>query len=162
MLFEAFVVTLFSRPFVALRALFALAQGKARFKQVLAHQLDAGRPENLPYRDDLLAYLHEEKQRGRQIHLVSAADQSIVTAIASWLGIFDSCAGSKGTINLKGAAKARYLKDRFPDGFAYIGDSTADVTVWREADEILLAGNNPAANRSAVRLNKPITRHFPD
>ncbi|MEZ5763636.1 MAG: UbiA family prenyltransferase [Xanthobacteraceae bacterium] len=40
---------------------------------------------------------------------------------------------SDGKSNLKGAAKAAALRERFPDGFSYAGDSRSDLDVWPHA-----------------------------
>ena len=159
-LFEVFISLLFSHPLDALRVLPSLYHGRAAFKQMLSSYLSGEIIKTLPVRGDLYRYLRREKEAGRSLHLVSAADEQVVATISNHFEIFDSFKGSNGTNNLKGSHKAQYLKERFPNGFAYIGDSPADMPVWQAADEILLAGNNSFVNKFIHKLDKPITQHF--
>ncbi len=110
-----------------------LAKGRAYLKHRLAEtaRLD---PASLPYNAPFLAFLREEKARGRQIFLVTAADQLIAKGIADHLGLFDGVIASDGTTNLKARNKAAALAERFgKQGFVYAGNSYADVPVWQVA-----------------------------
>src|SRR5262249_54069439 len=95
------------------------------------------------------------------IHLVSAADQSIVDQVAQRVGLFDSAVGSRDGVNLKGAKKAAYLRERFPRGFVYAGDSPADRPVWRASAGGVLAGSHPGAARALKRSGLPVEATFP-
>lgn len=149
---------LFHNPLQFLSALPRLAQGRAALKAALAGEIDFSTAA-LPFREDLLAWLRAEAARGRDIHLCSAAHQSVVDAIAARVGIFASAVGS-GDENLKGPAKADYLARRFPEGFVYVGDSPADLHVWRAARGIVLAGAGSSVARRARALGKPIEAEF--
>ncbi|MEO1711294.1 MAG: UbiA family prenyltransferase [Pseudomonadota bacterium] len=159
-LMEVFVATLFVRPFAALKTLLSLFGGRARFKRRLTEEYRGDAAATLPYRDDLLAFLKVQKTKGRSLHLVSAADERIVAAVSDHVALFDSWAGSDGARNLKGSTKARYLQETFPDGFAYAGDSLADVAVWRAADEIIIASEDGRVHKSASSLGKPVAAAF--
>ena len=63
-------------------------------------------------------------------HLVSGSDHYIVKKIADHLGGYDFAQGSEPGCNLVGAKKATFLQKKYPDGFDYIGNSTADIEVW--------------------------------
>jgi 4-hydroxybenzoate polyprenyltransferase/phosphoserine phosphatase len=126
-------------PLGAIRAIAAVRHGR----QVMKHRLAAIAPPNLaalPYRADLLASLHRRHAAGEEMHLVTAADQTIADAVAGGLDLFASARGSDLTGNNKGLAKARYLADRFPQGFYYAGDSRADLPVWRASRGAILVG----------------------
>ena len=130
---EAAVATCLRDP----RTLFAipgwLAQGKARLKAALAERWDFD-PALLPYHLDFLAYLQEQKARGRTLVLATAADRRIAQKIADHLGLFDDVIASDGDRNLGGAAKAAALVERFgAKGFVYAGNARADIAVWQEA-----------------------------
>jgi 4-hydroxybenzoate polyprenyltransferase len=117
-------------------------------------------PETLPYNEELLAFLAEQKSAGRRIVLATAADARIGQAIADRVGLFDEVIASDGTRNLKGPAKARELVRRFGHkGFDYAGDSRADLAVWREADGIVLVNASPSVARRARALG-PVLREF--
>lgn len=149
---------LFRRSNLLLRAIVNLTHGRAAFKAALACENDPSLS-NLPLREDLLAWLREQAARGREIHLCSAANQKIVDAIAARIGIFRSAKGSDRA-NLKGDHKADYLKQAFPDGFVYAGDSSADLSVWRAASGIVLAGASPSVAKAARNLGKPVEAEF--
>lgn len=87
----------------------------------------------LPYNDDVIAYVRRWCDAGGRAVLVSAADQRIVDRVADHLGLFEAAYGSDGQVNLKGARKAAFLAERYPDGFAYIGDKDADYAIWQKA-----------------------------
>ena len=158
-LFEQFVALVFSNPLAALLLLTTLLKGRAAFKARLAElqPLDAS---SLPYHEPLLAFLHQQKAAGREIHLVTAAHHSTAEAVAAHCGVFDSAEGSNGGRNLKGLHKAERLAERFPEGFAYAGDSSADLKVWAQAKGVILAGAAPHVARQARKLGKPMEAEF--
>jgi hypothetical protein len=69
---------------------------------------------------------------------VTAADQTIADDVARHLGLFASAAGSDGRLNLKGPNKLAYLREKFPDGYIYAGDGSADLPVFRGARGVIL------------------------
>ncbi len=157
-LHESIVLVLFRRPAALLNAVPALAQGRAAFKEALAREVDLSE-HSLPLRDDLIDWLREKAEEGHEIHICSAAHQSIVEVLSRRIGVCTSAIGSSSN-NLKGAAKADYLRKRFPDGFIYAGDNGADLPVWEASDGIVLAGASPSVTRKAVALGKPVLREF--
>jgi 4-hydroxybenzoate polyprenyltransferase len=157
-LYEQFVVSAFRDPLFLLGAVTSLVRGRAALKTALAqgHLLST---ETLPLREDLVDWLKGEAAKGRAVHLCSAANHAVVEAVASRVGIFASATGS-GETNLKGKAKSLWLRSAFPDGFTYVGDSRADITVWEAADGVVLAGASPSVARAANKLGKPIEAEF--
>ena len=144
-LHEQFLKLLFRKPLLLLRVLLTLRQGKAVFKRQVV-SLMPPLAIALPFRKPFLDWLQVQKNAGRPLHLVTASDQHVADAVATHLGIFDSATGSDGQINLRGTAKGNSLRARFPDGFAYAGDSPADLEVWEMADQVVLVN----ASRSTV------------
>lgn len=158
-LHEQFLKLLFRRPLLLLRVLFTLRQGKAAFKR---HVVSLMPPlvVALPFRKLFLEWLRGQKQAGRPLHLVTASDQHVADAVAAHLGIFDTATGSDGATNLRGTAKGMSLRSRFPDGFAYAGDSPADLDVWAMADQVVLV-NASGATVSKVRAKGwPVLAEF--
>ena len=131
-LFEALAEHIRRRPFWAAWQLVQLPFAIARIKDRLTADVWLG-VDHLPVNESVLAYCHEARASGRQVWLVSAADQKIVERIAERFPVFDRVIGSNGKVNNKGAAKARLLEQLAPGGFEYIGDSPADFKVWRKA-----------------------------
>jgi 4-hydroxybenzoate polyprenyltransferase len=147
-LYESFATLLFQDPARAVASLFHIARGPAVVKRFIAQRV---RPDaaKLPYRSDLVDFLRGEKARGRQIHLVTAADQAIADAVIAEFDFFDSATGSDGERNLKGEAKLKFVRGRFADGFVYVGDGSADLPLFRAARGVILC-DVTAATASAV------------
>ena len=117
--------------------------GRAAFKRAVTQAADLD-PALLPYNQELLAYLREQKQSGRRLVLATAADAGVARSIADHLRLFDEVIASDGVDNLKGEAKARALVDRFGvGGFAYAGDSRADLAVWAVAQAGVTVNASP-------------------
>lgn len=157
-LYEAAAVSLFRRPLALMSALPTLTRGRHVLKATIANHVDLPSIV-LPLREDLLNWLRQKAGEGHALHLCSAADQAIVDVVAAKVGIFDSAVGSSQS-NLKGLAKASYLTSRFPGGFIYVGDSSADLAVWKAADAIVLAGASNGVAAKAKNLNKPVIAEF--
>lgn len=138
-LFETIVAHAFARPAPLLVAFLGVLKGRAELKRRLA---DVGLPdvETLPLNDQFFEYLKGEKARGRALHLATAADRRVAEAVAARVALFDSVEATERGRNLKGAEKAAALKKRFPQGFAYAGDSSADLAVWRVSERAVPVG----------------------
>ncbi|MEB2848299.1 UbiA family prenyltransferase [Endobacterium cereale] len=157
-LHETAAIALFRNPLGLTRSLATLAKGRHMLKAALAREVDVT-DEILPLREDLVKWLREKASEGHELHLCSAADQTIVDKVAQRVGIFASATGSAST-NLKGKAKAAYLAERFPDGFFYAGDHAVDMPVWQASQGIVLAGVSEQVERRAKSLGKPVIKEF--
>jgi len=158
-LHESFAKLLFQDPAAAIASLFRVASGPAAFKRFIAQRC---RPNaaTLPYRAPLVDLLREEKESGRQIHLVTAADQNIADATAAELGVFDSASGSDGQRNLKGEAKLAYVCGRFAHGFIYVGDGAADIPLFRAARGVILCDVTAATAAAVTESGTPVLARF--
>ena len=81
-LVESLVKVLKQSPMNLLRLPLWLMKGRAGFKEAIAAHAGIS-AEHLPYRESLLDYLREEKAKGRQIVLATAAHHSIANGVAS-------------------------------------------------------------------------------
>jgi 4-hydroxybenzoate polyprenyltransferase/phosphoserine phosphatase len=159
-LVEMAVALAFRHPLRFLRVLGVLTKGRAAFKQALAAAAPLD-PATLPYDEAALDFVRARQAGGQQVFLVTAADQSLATAVAGHLGGF---AGAKGTDpdgNLKGEAKAAWLTRQFPDGFAYVGDSRADVPVFAAARESIIVGASASVARAMSRAGVTSAHSLP-
>jgi 4-hydroxybenzoate polyprenyltransferase/phosphoserine phosphatase len=150
LLVESFSATVATRPLKALGGLLALRDGKAALKARLAQdvQLDFA---PMPWNEDLLDLLAAERARGRRLYLASAADRSLVEAVAAHFGFFDGVFASDGTTNLSGSAKAAALCAAFGEGgFDYAGNDKVDLKVWEKAAGVLVVNANAKLARKAV------------
>jgi len=148
-LWECVLVLLKTRPETLFFLPLWLLRGRAFLKQELARRVEVD-PSRLPYNGQVLNLVREEKRAGRRIALVTAADQKLADAIAQHLGLFDEVHASDGHINLKGTAKAVLLSQHFAStGFDYVGDSAADLEVWRHSRAAYVVGNQARTDAAA-------------
>jgi phosphoserine phosphatase len=136
-----------------------LAAGRQRFKLELARR---GAPEiaTLPFRDNVIKFLRNERQAGRQLVLATAATRELAVAVAEHLQLFDDVLASDERHNLKSAAKLaairQYCDTRGIRQFAYMGDSRADLAIWRKAAECLAVAPTASVLRELRKLNVPL------
>lgn len=165
LLWEAFLLLLKQDPWVLFLVPWWLIRGRAVLKRQLAARTRLS-ISSLPYRQDVLQFLHEERESGRRLLLVTAADQTLAEAVAGYIGGFESVYGSDGKTNLKANNKARFLKDLFGDrNFDYLGDSSSDIPVWQSAHAAYVVGGQrlagaAARNAPVIRCFKPATPSF--
>jgi 4-hydroxybenzoate polyprenyltransferase/phosphoserine phosphatase len=133
------IAALLKRPWALITALCALVHGRAAFKAALAKRvtLDVA---SLPLDERFVAWLRDERAQGRTLALYSAADASIVTAVARRVGVFDDVQGSDGRTNLRGAAKYQALRARYGSQFTYAGDSMRDIPIWSLCKSAVIVG----------------------
>jgi 4-hydroxybenzoate polyprenyltransferase len=150
LLHESLVKLLRNRPGSALMSVLELRGGKAPFKQYVAERTEL-LPETLPYNNELLQWLREERSQGRQLILCTASDQRFARQVADYLDIFDDVMASDGAINLGGQEKARALRERFGRGqFDYAGNSAADLPIWECAAEAVVVSASDSLTRQAA------------
>lgn len=148
------------RPLAAWRLPFWLRFGKAGLKSRIAEeiQLDAS---TLPYNQQLLRWLQEEKRKGRSIALCTASDGRVARQIAEHLGLFDEVLASDGSVNNSRENKRAALESRFGErGFDYVGNSSADLDVWRGARSGIIVNASASVQRRAEAIVN-VERVFP-
>ncbi|WP_224244706.1 UbiA family prenyltransferase [Hyalangium gracile] len=157
-LHESLLVLLKRNPLLLVLAALWMLKGKAAFKAEVGRRvkLDA---ERLPYSEPLLAYLTEEKARGRRLVLATAADQTIADAVAAHLGLFAEVYASDGVVNLSGARKLARLKQAHPE-FDYAGDGEVDLALWREARRAVVVHGSAGLERKVRALGRGEVRVF--
>ena len=138
------------RPWIVPALPFVVFGGRARFKQYVSDRVSLA-PESLPYRSNVLEFVRTERATRHQIVLATAAHERIANAVASHLGCFDSVIASNGRHNAKGDGKLASIRRRLGDAeFDYVGDSMADVPVFRAARRSYLVCPAPGLS-AAVR-----------
>ena len=83
-----------------------LLKGRAALKESAAARTSISY-EYLPYNEPLLAYLREEKAKGRRIILATAAHQSVAKGVSDHLGLFDTVIATGDGQNMKGKTPYR-------------------------------------------------------
>jgi len=97
----------------------------------------------LPYRPEVIEYLKREKRASREITLISGAHYTLVEGVARHLNLFDHCMGSDEMAHLIGEKKLSVIVHSYrKKSFDYIGDSRADLPIWKESRRAVIAGSN--------------------
>ncbi|SPC11711.1 conserved membrane hypothetical protein [Cupriavidus taiwanensis] len=149
MLHESALRVLRDSPANVLRIPLWLSRGKAVLKERLAGLVNID-PASLPYNAELLEWLKGQKAEGRKLILCTASDKSMALAIAEYLTIFDEVMASDGVTNLAGPNKASALHQRFGQaGFDYVGNSSADIAVWRCARNAIVVNGSASLTEAA-------------
>jgi len=114
----------------------------------------------LPLHEELLAWLRQEKVRGRRLVLATASDYDQARSLVEPLGLFDAVLGSDGQRNLKGRQKLKTIVEVCGEKFDYIGNSSADLEIWKGCREAVLV-NAPKRVEHSARRAANVTQVFP-
>ncbi len=156
LLAETLVSHLAARPFDFPVLFRVLQQGKAHLKHYLVdrHPLD---PSCLPYQEPVMALIGSARAEGRPVFLATASHEKYAAQIAEYLGLFDGVFATNPSRNLADRAKAELLKEEFGEGgFDYIGNSTADLAVWRYARRCYTIGIGRSVKRRLHTFGKEV------
>lgn len=158
LLHEAALQFVARHPFESWRLAAWTLSGKPRLKAALAGRIECNAG-SLPFRDEIVAAIHEAQAQGRPVWLASASHRDYVEAVAARIGGIAGVFASDERVNLSGARKAERLIEAFGEGgFDYAGNGPVDVPVWRAAREALVVGNDSFVRR--VRRDVPTARHI--
>lgn len=105
--------------------------GRSGVKAFISEKADFD-PASLPYRDEVLDYVKNEKSRGRKVFLATATDVRIAQKVFDYIGVFDGVIASEEGANLKGKKKLEAIQNSSSD-FEYLGDSKSDIPIWNAA-----------------------------
>jgi len=138
------------KPWTILAMPFWLLRGRAHLKRRVCQlvRLDVT---CLPLHAELLGWLKEEKARGRRLILATSADREHACSVVEPLQLFDQVLGSDGNRNLKGRRKLDAIVEAFGKEFDYVGNSRADLEIWRNCRQAILVNASSAVERSARR-----------
>lgn len=139
-----------TRPWLLAALPFVLLAGRPALKRFLARRVVPA-PATLPWRPGVVDFVRAERRRGRRVLLVTAADRLLAEQVASHLAVFDLVIATDGGPNLKGRRKVEAIRKSLSDSrFDYIGDSMADLPVFRAARRSYLVGASPSLRLAAA------------
>lgn len=99
----------------------------------------------LPYNQNLLEWLAEQKKVGRSIVLATASHEILAHKVAKHLGIFDDVFATRNDVNLKASNKRDLLVSKFGvKGYDYIGNDQPDMVVWASARKAYVVSSSDA------------------
>ncbi len=134
--------------------------GKANLKHRIAQKIvfDAAA---IPYNKELLAWIREQKERGRHVVLATASHRDFAERIGNHVGCFDEILASDERLNMSGEAKRAALVARFGErGFDYAGNSSKDLCVWAGCDGRIVVHASRSVLGKAKRQG-PVEHIFP-
>lgn len=163
-LFESIFCLANKKPFFLLLVpIWLIQKGKAYMKAQISTHGGVPEPSLLPYNRDLLDFLKAKKREGHRLVLSTAADSKVAGAVEDYLQIFDRVLASDGNRNLKGIEKISAIKlDCGGCDFAYAGDSSADLVIWREATEAIVVGSHRGIEKKLQQSGVKISKVFPE
>ena len=139
-------------PFLSI---LALLTGRSALKNYLANLSDVD-VTTLPYDLEVIDYVKAHRRASGRTVLVTASNQTLARNISDHLNIFDEVHGSDQSLNLKGEIKAAFLTQSFGEnGFEYMGDSEADLHVWKHAKKVITVNAGQSVKLRAEALGKP-------
>lgn len=139
---------------------FWILAGKAALKQRLAQRVNFD-PAAIPYNQDLVEWIREQKLLGRHTVLATASNRLLAAKVSAYLGCFDEVLGSDETVNLSGDTKRATLVDRFGErGFDYVGNSRKDLSIWAGCSDCVVVHASKPTLANARKIGS-VTRVFP-
>ena len=98
----------------------------------------------LPWHEDVLAWLREQKASGRELCLATASNEKYARAVCAHLGLFDRWVASDRGNRAAGEAKRARLAALYGDkAFDYAGNSTQDLPVWAGSRRAVVVSDDP-------------------
>lgn len=158
LLYESVLLLLRKNPLFLFLLPVWLLRGKARLKREVARRVEID-ASSLPYDSRVVEHLQRTANRPRV--LCTASDELLAWPVARHLGLFDQVLASDGRTNLGGAAKAEVLVASFGErGFAYTGNSSTDLHIWRVARRARVVNAPDRLARRAAAV-VPVESHWP-
>ncbi len=157
---EAFVSVLKKHPFQLIKIIFRKIRIRkpAYLKTELQKWADFSLA-SLPFSNNFLSWLKEEKASGRELILCTGSTQSQAEEVQKATGFFKAVYGSTLGTNLTGSKKALFLTGKYGHKqFDYAGNALADLTVARYARHFILV--NPSFLARIFSKNTKIHRRF--
>jgi len=155
LLVESVLALVKQNPSQALRIPLWLMKGKAFLKREIASRVSVDAA-HLPYREDFLEFLRQQRAGGRSLILATASDAEPARQVAEHLQLFDAVMSSDGRVNLAGEAKRNRLISEFGEkGFDYAGNGSSDLAVWRSARKAIAVNSRPRVLRALESTAEP-------
>ncbi len=157
-LHESIVEAIKKHPSIFFKIPFWILKGRVYFKEKIA-EFSCLSPKTLPYHENLLDYIKDEKSQGREVYLATAAHVNIANAVANHHAMFDGVLASSHGVNLKGSEKLRAIKELIGNEFVYAGNSKDDIPIWNESTSTVLV-NAPSKVAKIISASTNVEKEF--
>lgn len=125
----------------------SLLKGKAFFKNKVSSLLSLD-VSLLPYNQEVLNFIKEEKKKNTKIILATASNKKIAEDVCNYLNIFDDFIASDDNLNLKSKNKLKkILEYTNSEAFSYIGDNNCDIPILAKSKTPIVVGNKYVFNK---------------
>lgn len=155
---ESFIKNFSQNIFSSITSIFIfLINGKASLKKYLFNKTNIS-IERLPYNKQVLDAIYQWKENNpeKKVILISATYHEVVERIANHLECFDGWYGTKDE-NLKSEIKLKKIKDLSGGtSFTYIGDSFADLVIWKDAEKCYLVDPSKRLLKAVTKINDSV------
>jgi len=151
LLMERVLAYVAPRPWRMLYVLLWMLQGRANLERKLAATAGPD-PEFVPVDERVVELAHDAKHKGREVFLVTAGDELFAQRLAARFPFVDGVLSSDG-----GHRGVPAVSERFLSGYDYIGGSDGDLSIWRNAREVVAVDPGRSTLRKIERLGKPTT-----
>ena len=123
-----------TNPANAPQVLMGALRSKADIKDYLNARVgESVAVEHLPFRDEVTSLAKSYSDDGHEVYVCSGSHDEIVQRLVDSFDWIDGGWGTRDGLNLISSNKTQHLVEQFPDGFHYVGNSTADYAVWEAA-----------------------------
>jgi 4-hydroxybenzoate polyprenyltransferase len=162
MLFESALRFVARHPWKCLLLLLWALRGPAVLKTRLAPYFDHDLA-TLPWNRPLLERLRREAaESGRVLVLATATHEDLARRVAQHLGIFSAVLATTETNNLKSGAKLAAIQAHARGPFAYAGNDSADLPIWKHAASAVVVSRSRSLAEQAQRLTKVEVHYEPE
>ncbi len=159
LLIESFLGLVKKNPLYLINVFIWLLQGKATLKREIAERVDID-VEVLPYNDDVIALIKEQRRLGRRIVLATASYDRYARAVSDHLGLFDEVIATTANYNLSGTNKRNKLVEYYGENaYDYVGNANPDIDVWRSAANAIVVSSDEMLCRRAGEVTT-VERHI--
>ena len=134
-----------------------VTKGRAELKKFLYEKSDIS-IKNLPYNQKVIDDIFQWKQKHpeKKVFLISATHHEAIESIAKKLKCFDGWYGTENK-NLKSEVKLKKILELAQgEDFSYIGDSFADIVIWKNAKQCILVDPSKGLLKAVKKINNSI------
>ena len=146
---EVFFKTLIERPFYLFKLCFLKKFKLIEIKIALLLNHRINYDVSFLINPVILNWIIDNKSRFSNLFLVSASPDFFIKYILQNQQIFDDVFGSV-QVNLNGFEKLKFIQQKWGSDFAYIGDSSDDIPIFKVANEALKIINNKLINVKSI------------
>lgn len=129
---EQFYKKLIENPFYLLGHWISGGSSLLALKHKLLAPLTLQYPVAQLVNEPVAGFINDNRGNYSKVVLVSASPDAFVKRMLDGDATFDSVHGSTD-VNLKGENKLAFIREQFGDDFHYIGDSKADIPIFKSA-----------------------------